>query len=491
MSQVIKKYIGKRGYILKKSEYNDEVLQGLREKLRVTPNVNQDYGGPPEPFNLYRENEAKFYLPKMFGIEFMGKPDANILPKGTDIDIQMSSAFSIKPNQQEPIDKTIDALRTRGGGILALSTGYGKTVIMLYLISQMKKKTLVIVHKEFLMNQWRERIQQFLPGARIGIIQADKFDIDDCDIVLGMLQSISSKIFARDAFDSFGMVAIDECHRIPCQHFSKALLKINAPYMIGLSATPTRDDGLTKVLKWFIGDIIFQASNIEAGSVDIYRYHLEIEGDAKYGNEIVNHKGVAQIQKMMDGIVGCKGRNQAILHLIQELLAEHDGRRILLLSARRAHLETIANLVEEHKVCTWGYYIGGMKEADLKTSEGKVLILGTYSMASEGMDIPSLNTLILASPMSKIIQSVGRIIRKKHVDLKPRVLDIIDHYSVFEGQATKRKTQYRKSNYCIFNNNINILVDNKNIQIEFSENVQETPSKSKPEKSKPILKFSN
>lgn len=489
--KVIKKYIGKRGYILKKSEYNEEFIQKLREKLRVTPAVNTEYCGLPESFAIYRENVNKFYVPKFYGLEHLGEPDANILPKGQDINIQLSNTFKINENQKEPIEKTLEALNTKGGGILALSTGYGKTVIMLYLISQIKKKTLVIVHKEFLLNQWKERIEQFLPNARIGIIQANKYDVDNCDIVIGMLQSISGKIYAMDAFDSFGMVAIDECHRIPCQHFSKALLKINAPYMIGLSATPHRDDGLTKVLKWFIGDVIFEASNIDAGSVDIYRYHLNIENDNKYGKIILNQRGTPQIQKMLDGIVNCKSRNNFILQLIKELIQENSERRILLLSGRRLHLETIANLIETNKLCTYGYYIGGMKEQELKESETKQVILGTYSMASEGMDIQSLNTLILASPMSKIIQSVGRIIRKKHISVKPRVIDLIDNFSIFDGQAFTRKRQYNKSKYCLYNSEINIDADVNEINI--SEPIMEyvSPKKTTKNNSEPKISFNS
>jgi superfamily II DNA or RNA helicase len=94
-----------------------------------------------------------------------------------------------------------------------------------------------------------------------------------------------------------------------------------------------------------------------------------------------------------------------------------------------------------------GYYIGGMKEAERKESETKQLILGTYSMAKEGLDIKSLNTLIMASPKSDIIQTIGRIMRQKHENLNPKIIDIVDNFSVFKNQGKRRFGVYKKRKY--------------------------------------------
>ena len=151
----------------------------------------------------------------------------------------------------------MDTYHEKGGGILSLPCGFGKTICGLYFISKIAKKTLIIVHKEFLMNQWIERINFALPDAKIGIIQGNKCEIEGNDIIIGMLQSLALKDFPNDTFDDIGHVIIDECHRIPSKIFMRTLFKINCNYMLGLSATPNRKDGCTKILKWFIGDIIF------------------------------------------------------------------------------------------------------------------------------------------------------------------------------------------------------------------------------------------
>jgi superfamily II DNA or RNA helicase len=472
--KTIKRYIGKRGYILKKSHYDLETIQKLRERLTVKPMVNVDYCGPPEPFPVYRESNEKFYMPKFFGVKEIGPAEANILPFGLDIELTVSENFETRPNQLAPIQVAYDTLTTVGGGILSLGTGYGKTNIALYLIQKLKKKALIIVHKEFLMNQWIERIEQFLPGARVGKVQGDKIEIDDKDIVIGMLQSISSKTYALDAFDSFGIVVIDECHRIPCQHFSKALLKINCRMMLGLSATPTRDDGLTKILKWYIGEIIYEGLNENIKNVEVKRYVIYSDNE-DYKKEIMTPRHAPMLPKMINNIVEYDIRNQFIISLIRDLIEEK--RQILLLSDRRLHLETIKAMVEEEKICKVGYYMGGMKQGDLKESEGMDLILGTYSMAAEGMDIPSLNTLILASPKSKITQAVGRIIRKKHVDVSPLVVDLVDKFSIFSGQGNKRMTFYKKTGYPVSNYKVDLSPEE--INIDFQETVLPKAPKTK------------
>jgi len=465
----VKRYLGKRGYILKKAFYDIETLQNLREQLTVTPYVNTDYGAPPTPFPVYRESPNCFFMPKFFGIKNIGPPQVNLLPEGLDIHLSLSPAFETRPNQLAPLAASWKALQTVGGGILSLGTGYGKTNIALNLIQRNGKKAIIIVHKEFLMNQWIERINSFLPGARVGKIQAAEVDVEDKDIVIGMVQSISSKTYPMNTFDSFGIAVIDECHRIPCHHFSKALLKINCRKMLGLSATPKRDDGLTKVLQWYIGDIIFEAVNEEIKNVEVKRYLLQSDNEA-YKKDVLNHKFAPMLPRMINNITEYELRTRFILNLIKELRATQ-ARQILLLSDRRLHLEEIYGAVQKEKICTVGYYVGGMKQANLKASEGMELLLGTFSMAAEGMDIPTLNTLILASPKSKITQAVGRIIRKKHADVAPLVVDIVDSFSLFVSQGNKRMAFYKKMGYPVSNYKVS-LTGSSNIEIVFKDKVE-------------------
>jgi superfamily II DNA or RNA helicase len=448
-----KSYIGKRGYSLNKSFFTSMELDKIKAELTVKPNVSGDYGSVEEPFKVFLESKEYLYIPKQYGIERFGPGEHNILPKGEDISVSFD--LKLKDEQVGPAEKTMNAYLARGGGILSLPCGFGKTILGCYFISALKKKTLVIVHKEFLMNQWIERIQFALPGAKIGVVQGDRCEIEGKDVILGMLQTLSMKEFAGDAFNGIGHVIIDECHRIPSRVFSKALLKVNSKYMLGLSATPNRKDGLTKVLKWYIGDIIFSIKGSEKNVVKVERYLIDSK-DEHYNNEVVNYMGKAQMPTMLNNIADCRLRTKLIMTRVIEELGLNEKRQFLVLSDRKQHLEDMYKFAIDMGLSSVGYYVGGMKKEKLKENESCRLLLGTYPMANEGLDIPSLNGLVLSTPKSDIIQSVGRICRVVHEGIQPLIIDVIDQFSIFEGQAKKRFVVYKKKGYEIIDIPYNI-----------------------------------
>jgi ERCC4-related helicase len=126
----------------------------------------------------------------------------------------------------------------------------------------------------------------------------------------------------------------------------------------------------------------------------------------------------------------------------------NDKRQILILSDRKQHLDDMFQICQEidNKISI-GYYVGGMKKEKLKESEKCKILLGTFPMANEGLDIPSLNGLVLSTPKSDIIQSVGRIDRMKHVGIQPIIIDIVDDFSVFTNQSKKRLKVYNSKKY--------------------------------------------
>lgn len=444
MNPNTKSYLGKRGYVLIKKHFSDNVLNNLRNELTVKPYVSDDYGAPPEEFKVYTENSTKIYLPKFYGIENFGPPELDRIPHGQDINLEFNG--SLRPNQIEPANVAISTCLKTGGGILSLPCAYGKTALALYILSKLGKKSLIIVHKEFLLNQWIERIQQFLPTARIGVIQQDKVDIDDKDIIIAMLQSISMKEYALDTFDSMNTVIIDESHHISSRVFSRALRKVNSKYMIGLSATPNRKDGLTKVFKWYIGDVFYSKKHIDTNIVHVERLIIKSNNEF-YSKECTNYRMKPMMPKMINNICENMNRTKIIIHWIKELLEE--DRKILVLSDRRAHLEDIYKLLDKENIKSVGYYVGGMKQKDLDISAKKCVILGTYAIAQEGLDIPGIDTEILSSPKSDIIQAVGRILRKKHEDKPAKIIDVVDTFSMFSSQAFKRNKLYKTRKYII------------------------------------------
>ena len=484
-----KSYLGKRGYILKKENLTFDELEKLRNDLTVKPNVLNDFNKDVKSFKVYRENKKKIYIPKFYGIKYFGEPEVTKIPEGQDIDINF--VFKLRENQKKPVEKAIENYKKYGGGILHLQTGFGKTIIACYFIAFFKKKTLVIVHKEFLLDQWVERINQSLPGSRIGFIQGNKFDIEDKDIVIVMLQTLWSKKFPLNAFHSFGHVIIDECHRIPSEKFSRALFKINSKYMLGLSATPTRKDGLTKLLKWHIGDIFYSMKFKSINDVDVERVILFSNDIDNYKKELVDFRGRVLMSTMINNICYFKIRTYAIIKFIVDVLNESIDRQILVLSDRKKQLTDIFNIVTENDYCSVGYYIGGMKDKQRKESEKKQLILGTYSMAKEGLDIKTLNCLFLVSPKSDIVQAVGRILRQKHNNINPKIVDFVDTFSVFNNQSKKRFNLFKKRKYSI--KDIMLDIDNLKVLGTKEYNFKDKKSKKDNEKNtkeKPQLSFS-
>ena len=246
-------YLGKKGYTIYKKDLASKEQQFIRNELTVKPYLPKS-PAQPEPFPIYRESPNKFYLPRYFGQDNFGEIADNKLPKGDDIDIKFNG--EMREYQTNIVDKYINFVKDSGGGLLDVDPGKGKTVMALYIISQLKKKALVIVHKSFLLNQWIERIEQFLPNARVGKIQGQVIDIENKDIVIGMLQSLSQKEYPESLFDCFGISIYDETHHLGAETFSRSMLKIQTNYTLGLSGTMQRKDGLTKVFKMFLGDII-------------------------------------------------------------------------------------------------------------------------------------------------------------------------------------------------------------------------------------------
>ena len=445
-------YLGQKGYTLIKKELSLDQIKFIEKELTVKP-VTQSAPGLPQQNNtypVYRESSNKYYIPRYFGEKHFGPPITVKIQSGLDIDIPF--AGDLRENQYPVVTTYLNHVLKNGdeggggGGLLELPCAYGKTVLSLYICSKLKKKTLIIVHKEFLMNQWIERIGQFIPTARIGKIQGQIIDIENKDIVIGLLQSLSMKEYPSSTFDSFGLVIIDEVHHISSEVFSCALFKLVTKYMLGLSATMNRKDGTTHVFKMFLGDVVYKGTRDEEHAV-IVRAIDYVSGDADFAEVVLDYRGNVQYSTMISKLCVYNRRSEFILRVLTDMIEENPLQQIMILAHNKNILKYLYDAINHRNISTVGYYIGGMKEAALKESESKKVIIATYSMAAEALDIKTLTTLIMATPKTDIEQAVGRILREKHGT--PVVVDIIDEHSTFKNQWSKRKSFYKKQNYKI------------------------------------------
>jgi superfamily II DNA or RNA helicase len=444
--------LSSRGYSVLKSSLTPGAIAALKKELTMTPLSTMGPapggGGGPASFSVFMESTNKIYVPKYFGLKRFGKPARRTIPEGAVIDIAFTG--SLRKEQMQPVDAFLEAAHDpmRMGGILSLPCGAGKTVIALHLLAVLGRKTLIVVHKDFLLNQWKERIAQFLPGASVGIIKAKIVDIVGRDIVIASLQSLSMKEYGEDVFDGVGLLIIDECHRVGTEVFSRALSKTNFKYSLGLSATVTRKDGMTKAFIHFLGDVLYKGKRRE-DTVDVVQ-HRFFHRDERYCKEEMIGIGKPNVSRMINNICAFEPRTQLIVGSILDVVARDTGRKVLVLSDRKSQLTIIKHAVESAGV-TAGFYWGGMKPAALADSETKQVMCATFAYAAEGMDVPGLDTLFMVSPKSDIEQSCGRILRQKADERErtPLIFDVVDEFSLFERQAGKRRAFYKKHGYVV------------------------------------------
>ena len=545
--------LGNKGYTLLKSELSVSKQNAVKQDLTVRPfNMRNGLNGSDDTeYYVYRENDKKLYVPLYYGLSKFGPPATISLAEGKDLSSDVTFQGTLRDYQAPVVQKYLEHVQNGshsfGKGLLELPCAWGKTSASLYILSQLRKKTLVIVHAEFLMNQWIERIQQFLPNAKIGKIQCDTVDIENRDIVLCMLQSLICKPYDPAIFKEFGFTIIDEVHHISSKCFSNALFKVVTKYMLGLSATMERKDKTTYIFKMFLGDVVHKAEQRKDLDVEVRAVYYRDDVDAEFNKTILDWKGNPQNSSMISKLCSHSDRTEFIIKVLCDFIrvdncdmealkkkklemdaanpccalcnknnnylilntccnvvkycmicAESGGKRCLCPNCKKtwkfeqhyienpyvkplehrhtivmAHNLNILHYIYNKFVCknlaSVGFYVGGMSESELKKSEKKQVVLATFSMAQEGLDIASLNAEFLITPKTDITQCVGRILRAKHSLYSPVIYDFVDVHDVFKRQWAKRRAFYKKNNYVIVhmnNKQVNSRCNNKNVLCE-------------------------
>jgi superfamily II DNA or RNA helicase len=298
---------------------------------------------------------------------------------------------------------------------------------------------MIVVHKEFLANQWVEKIKEFCPGSTIGRVQGGVFDIEK-DFVIALIQTMSQREFEKNAFDSIGLLIVDEAHHIGAPAFSQFMFKICPRWTLGLTATPERKDGLTRLLYWFLGPEFFriERSGQKTTRVNVLKYTCQAFTEAPP----VSRFGKLNMAEMINILTELKDRDALIVDIVNQALSVN--RRVLVLSDRRSHCFTL----HAHFGSNSGLYIGGLKESELAEAAKKPVVIATYQLAHEGLDIPILDTVVLSTPKSDIKQSIGRIMRETQGKLNaPLIYDIVDQWSVLNSMFRKRLAVYKEGGY--------------------------------------------
>ena len=424
-----------RGYAILKSSLTMAEIAMLKRELLVQQITHPDFP-PMKPFGVWEETDRYIRLPVAWATQRFGPAEVVLVQDIPRPNI--SFVGSLRPHQIEPVEMAVTILREQGRGILCLVTGGGKTVSSLNIACQLGVKTLVLVHKRSLLEQWKDEISKVVPTARVGIFCQKQCEYgDEYDITLGMWQTILNR---KAIPNVFSLTIVDECHRVSSKEFSQAMFKVNARYVLGLSATPQRADGLTCVLNWHLGDLIYRQDAIRRSSARTLVWMCRYT-DPEFAMVRVTGKNYSGL---INKLCASERRNEYIIGAIRLVLERPDAnqRRILVLTDRVAHAKELVlrlrALVDGKR--SIGLFIGQVKLADLVEAKKCDVIVATYKIFEEGESVEDLNVLVLASPKREITQALGRIFRKQHV-ISPIVIDISD--MILSGQMRARMNIYR------------------------------------------------
>lgn len=355
-------------------------------------------------------------------------------------------------------EKAVQKIKESDLGILMAPPGSGKTVMACKLIADRKVSTLILVHRQPLLEQWKERISSFLkiPIKEIGTLSGSKKKITG-KVDVGMLQSISRLDDLSEIAEKYSQIIVDECHHIPATSFEAILKQLPARYVLGLSATPYRKDGLEKIMFLQCGPVCHEIKPSEVSELpkEVSIFETFLVFPEELGRQPPYHV-------LLHHLVQNESRNLLIATKVTEVIQQ--DRFPLLISDRKDHLETLAQIVNKLNAEIEVVVLEGTltnkrrraayaRVADLREAKKKVILMATASLIGEGFDLPALDTLIFATPLSfegRLIQYAGRIHREFDGKSSAQIIDFVDSYSaMFLKMYRNRLSTYRKMGYRI------------------------------------------
>ena len=282
-------------------------------------------------------------VPRFYGLSKFGMPFKDVTTCGSPMGTDCVFTGVLKDTEDAPQttarDEVVKALRTKGGAVLKASCGLGKTVIAVATACSLGRSTLIVVTNSQLMEQSIERVHYFVPGASIGIIKQDTMCVS-ADFVIASLQTILSREYPPSFFENFGLAIFDEVHFIAAKAFSTTLRQIPCRYILGLTATPDRSDGLGYVLDWIVGKQAFQALRTDTPMNVVYCTYTRTKT-----REIVYRGGRIGSSKMISNLALDEDRTAFIVTFLLRVLRVNPNRKIIVLTERRDHAKHMQELL--------------------------------------------------------------------------------------------------------------------------------------------------
>ena len=385
-------------------------------------------------------------------IEIISKDERFI---GNKIEVKFNG--SLREEQQIAIDHMLKY----DNGILCAPTGFGKTVIGCKLIAERKVNTLILVNKIQLLNQWKDRIKEFLDVKEVGEISSKKKNITNVIDVVS-IKSLWNNGNVLDIAKNYGMIIIDECHHTAAYTFEQAINTGNAKYVYGISATPERENGHTPIIKMQCGDIRYKVDSLTFNKkLNIPMKVIAKKSHLNFTNQNIDNYELNEINDLIAKDI-IRSEN-----IIKDIKKEYDnGKNILVLTERLELMNYIYEKLSKYTNNIFKYY-GGIGKKVLKSymelnnqineNEDNKIIVATGSYIGEGFDDSKLDVLFLTMPISgqtRVTQYAGRLHRQDSNKKEILIYDYIDdNFSKTRNMFLKRKKTYEKLGYEIVEDN--------------------------------------
>ena len=441
-------------------EPKDEIRQWVYDKLKVP---NPEYsnkvklglwvGNTPQELKLYRTSGDSIVIP--YGVRkslFHAFPELRTEKHDCKFAENKPVNYNADIKLYDYQENAVSSLIQSEGGILQSKAGSGKTRMGIATICRMGKKTLWLTHTNELLNQSYNAAAEFIDKKLLGKITAGKMQIAD-GITFATVQTLSKADLNALRYE-WDMIVVDECHRASMSvtratMFSKVLNNLAARYKYGLSATLHRADGLILCTYALLGGV---AHTVPDSVVNTMQVKIERKDTGvKISRACLDTDGTLVYARLINYLAEHLGRNIQISHDIMCLADK--GHSIILLSDRVEHLNSLYGLFGQVYKNDAVILHGKVKKADREQAleemrtKKKHILLATYQLAKEGLDVPCLDRLLLATPVKDyaiVVQSVGRIARVCDGKGTPVVYDYVDDIGFLEGMWKKRCTSYRK-----------------------------------------------
>ncbi len=342
----------------------------------------------------------------------------------------------LRPYQQ----RAVDDLLCRQFGVLEAGTGSGKTVMALAIVARRRQPALILVHTRELLYQWAERVREFLGIKEPGLLGAGHAELKP--VTIAIINSARKRL--AELPGCFGQIIVDECHRCPSSMFTEVVKEFDCYYSLGLSATPYRRDGLTRLIYWYLGDPVHRVDRREIQ-----------ESGAVLRPEIVQrptgffYKYRDDYAAMLAALCRDAGRNEQIAADIVAETTKTVG-TVLVVSDRVAHCQRLAELLAQRGIEP--ALLTGRTPAqerslvvDRVRAGGLAVLIATLQLVGEGFDCEGLHTVFLTTPIkfsARLLQVIGRILRPAS-GKTPRVVDYVDG----EVGILRRAAQAREDVY--------------------------------------------